>query len=191
MISKSGVILTFASVLLLAGCSDTDKAGAQDSASADTAPAQFIETSDSSEQRAPLVVDETKVLPVDDDVLATADWTAKNCSLDSVDGVATDISISKPGAHVFRGFLIGEANEAPGAFSILLKGAKSFEIPVSTGALRPDVAEFFKNPSLLTAGYEFSTTLNAVSPGTYAVWMLIRHDGRTYFCEAGKTITVK
>jgi hypothetical protein len=143
-------------------------------------------------EKAPaLVVDESKVVPAAADILEKAAWTAKNCSLDSVDGATADISIAKPAPHVFKGFLIDQAGGAPGPFSIILKGAQNYEVPVSTGAPRPDVGEFFKDPALSLAGYEFSTTLDAVPAGNYEVWMLIRKDGHSFFCEAGKTIAIK
>ena len=143
------------------------------------------------EKTVALVVDEAKVAPAAADVLQKAEWTAKNCSLDSVDGMTGNISIAKGAAHVFKGFLIDQAGGAPGPFSIILKGEQNYEVPVSTGAPRPDVGQFFKNPELSLAGYEFSTTLDAVPADNYTVWMLIRRDARSFFCEAGKTIVVR
>jgi hypothetical protein len=143
------------------------------------------------EKPAVLVVDEAKVVPAAADLLGKAEWTAKNCSLDSVDGVTGNISVAKGAPHVFKGFFIDETGGVPGPFSIVLKGARNYEVPVATGASRPDVGAFFKNPSLSLAGYEFSTTLDAVPAGDYTVWMLVRRDARSFFCEAGKTIAIK
>ena len=191
MFHKTRLSTLIVGALILAGCNkDAEQPAASVPPPVETPAATTDAPAAAAAQTGTLVVDEAQVVPAASDILTKADWTGKNCSLDSVDAMTKDIAVAKGQPHVFKGFLIGHDDAAPGAFSLILKGSENYEIPVSTGAARPDVAEFFKNPALGNAGYDVSTTLASVPAGNYEVWMLIRKGERTFFCEAGQTIAV-
>lgn len=138
----------------------------------------------------PLQVDEAAVREVENAALEVAAWTGKACELASPSGV-TQVIVTKGSRNLLAGFVIDPEDKAPGDFDFVLKGERSFRIPVSTGWSRIDVAEFFKAPQLATAGFEFSTQFEAVPPGTYGVDFHLTTPKGRYFCESGKTILVK
>lgn len=170
-----------ATVLALAGCGGSKPAPAG-AATTEAAPVVVAAPS------APQVVDETRVTAVSAEHLARAEWTRQGCSLDSVDGQADAIALDKGQPHVFRGYLVDDAQAPAGSFQFVLKGAASHALPATTGWPRPDVAEFFKVAGLSTSGFEFSTTLEAVPPGDYQVAFLIGRGERLLFCESDKTV---
>jgi hypothetical protein len=138
----------------------------------------------------PLEVDEAAVREIETAALAGAAWTGKACELASPTG-ATQVIATKGSRNQLAGFVIDPEDKPPGDFDFVLKGERSFRIPVSTGWSRIDVAEFFKAPQLATAGFQFSTQFDAVPPGTYGVDFYITSPKGHYFCESGKTILVK
>lgn len=175
----------------LVGCEE--RAPSQ-SASTSAAPAPAAAEAASpatSALKQPLAVDESKVSELDAKVLGEAAWTGKACDVRVPDGT-TEVTVSKGTASTLEGYVI-DPNDAPaGEFDFVLKGGeKSFRIPVSTGWSRPDVAEFFKAPALETAGFQFTTTLQNVPAGRYAVDFVMDRSGAKYFCESGKTVIVQ
>ena len=137
-----------------------------------------------------LVVVDGVIAELDPKILAGADWTAKGCSL-TAKGDAVEIQATPGVASTFEGYVIDPANAPAGDFLFLLKGEKQFGIPVKTGWLRPDVAEFFKTPGLANAGFLFSTTLGGVPAGRYEVNFMMDRGAVKYFCESGKTLVVR
>lgn len=136
-------------------------------------------------------IDESTARSITAEALAAASWTRNACSLDMIDKGAPDVTLKKGQPHLFEGFML-DANGAPaGAFLFVLKGDASTALPVSTGQARPDVADFFKNPDLTSAGFEFTSTLSAVAAGDYEVVFVLERDGVSYFCESGKRLTVE
>lgn len=143
-----------------------------------------------SQANPPLVVDETKFSEFDVASLGKAAWTGKACDLKTADG-KPGITIVKGSQNVLEGYVIDPGDVPPGAFDFVMKGDKSFRLPVSTGWPRPDVAEFFKVPGLAAAGFKFSASFDAVPAGTYEVDFVINKADGTYFCESGKSILVQ
>jgi hypothetical protein len=58
-----------------------------------------------------------------------------------------------------------------GRFSILLAGGQVFVVNASTTFDRPDVAEYFKKPSLLQSGFQIDVQLHGIPPGDYSFFM--------------------
>jgi hypothetical protein len=58
-----------------------------------------------------------------------------------------------------------------GRFSILLAGAQVFAVNATTTFDRPDVAEYFKKPSLLQSGFQIDVQLQGIPPGDYSFFM--------------------
>lgn len=135
-------------------------------------------------------VDETKVVEFDAKVLTQATWTGKACDVKVPDGT-TEKVVTKGTANLLEGYVIDPSDAPAGAFDFVLKGEKSFQIPASTGAPRPDVAEFFKIPALETSGFQFTTTLASIPAGRYTVDFVMDRTGTKYFCESGKTLIVQ
>jgi hypothetical protein len=184
--------------LSLAGCRDADTPAGQPSASTDAPASAATGAAPAGGVEAPLgtvvgsqAIDEATIVPVDADVLASAEWTHKDCALNSIDGNTADFKLVAADAHIFRGFVIGNDGAPAGDFSFVLKGDTSYEIPTSTGASRPDVVEFFKNPALEKAGFDFTTKLGKVPAGTYKGVFLIRRGEQKFFCETGMDIAVE
>jgi len=182
--------------LFLAGCRDADTPAGQPADSpapgtTDAAPTGGVE--------APLgtvvgsqAIDEATIVPIAADVLAKAEWTHKDCALNSIDGASADFKLVATQPHTFRGFLIGNDNAPAGDFSFVLKGdSTSYEIPTSTGVTRQDVATYFNNPALATAGFDFTTKLGKVPAGKYKGVLLISHGKQNFFCETGFDIVVE
>ncbi|GGY14385.1 hypothetical protein GCM10008098_01470 [Rhodanobacter panaciterrae] len=183
------VLLTsiFIGMLTLAGCGNNDQqnaAGAKSTAASANTPAAPEVTT---------VVAEDKIQLIGADVLAAAQRTGDTCSLDSVDGnySRNQVKLAEGKPHVFRGWLLDEAKHPAGQFSLVLKGAQDFEILVSTGVVRTDVGEFFKDPTLGDAGFNFSSALASVKAGDYHVIYMTKNSEKTYFCDTGKTLTIE
>ncbi|WAC63031.1 hypothetical protein OVA13_16890 [Pseudoxanthomonas sp. SL93] len=181
-----GSSLLVAAIFSVAGCRDR---AAPENTSSKTA----AESATATPEPAPPsnAVDEAKTAAMDDARLATAAWTRHACSLDMIDNGPPEGSLDKGMPHLFQGFVLDQNGTAAGDFTVVFKGEKSFGIPVSTGKNRQDVADFFKNPSLASAGFEFTSTLSPIPSGDYKVLFLIDRGAELFFCEAGKQISVK
>lgn len=121
---------------------------------------------------------------------ASSHWTRQPCSLDMVDLGAPDAEVARADVHRLDGFLLAADGHPAGPFSILLKGPALYSAPASTGALRPDVAEYFGRPGLETAGFRVGLSLAAVPPGRYEVVFMMERPSGASFCETGKQLRV-
>lgn len=186
MTTKILVAFILISMLTLEGCGNNDQqtaAGAKSTAASVSTTAREVTS----------VVTEDKIQPIDADVLAAAQRTSDTCSLDSIDGNYSkdQVKLAKGKPHVFRGWLLDEAKHHVGQFSLVLKGARNFAIQASTGVARADVGEFFKDPTLSDAGFNFSSTLASVQAGEYHVIYMAKNSGHTHLCDTGKTLTIE
>lgn len=173
-------------MLTLEGCWNNDQqtaAGAKSTAASVSTTAREVTS----------VVAEDKIQSIGADVLAAAQRTGDTCSLDSVDGnyLKGQLKLARGKSHVIRGWLPDEAKHPAGQFSLVLKGAQNFSILASTGVARADVGEFFKDPTLSDAGFNFSSILAPVQAGEYRVIYMTKNSGHTYFCDTGKTLTIE
>lgn len=172
-------------VILASGCRDRAVAPeGEESAQQSTIPAQVVASPPS------IAIDESKVAPVAGQRLASAGWTRHACSLDMVDNGPPDAVLPKGSPHVFKGFVLGSDGGVAGDFMVLFKGKELFGLPTATGASRPDVAAYFKNPSLSAAGFEFSTTLSSIPEGNYEIVYLMDNGPESFFCESGRKVQV-
>lgn len=184
---KQAILFAAIAAGMLAGCEGQAPAPAASQATPASASAQTPAA------EAPTVVaavDETKVVEFDAKVLTQATWTGKACDVKVPDGT-TEKVVTKGAANQLEGYVIDPSDAPAGAFDFVLKGEKSFLIPASTGASRPDVAEFFKVPALETSGFQFTTTLASIPAGRYTVDFVMDRKGTKYFCESGKTLIVQ
>jgi hypothetical protein len=187
MIRKYSLIPVFVAVVALVGCGGNDQqtvAGSQASPAASAvSPAVEVTTA----------VTEDQIKPVSSEILSSAQWTGAGCSLDSVDGNYSkdQVKLIKGKPHVFRGWLLGGTKRPAASFRVVLKGAQNFAISATTGVERKDVGEFFKDPSLASAGFNFSSNLNSIPAGEYSVTFLIEHEQHSFFCDAGKKLTIE
>lgn len=125
-------------------------------------------------------------------VVNSATLSGQACSLDSVDGnYAAQVTLSKGKAHVFRGWLENNQQKPAGEFQFVLAGTQDFGIPAATGVQRPDVASGQNNPALANAGFNFSVNLDSLPSGDYAIRFLMQTSGKTYWCDAKKTVVLK
>lgn len=182
---KNSVFIMVGALALLAGC---DKSESQQAA-VTAAPAEAQKIAGAPAEVEIPDAPASSIREYDAGLLAKASWTGKACDLkvDSGDSIA----LSKGAKVVLQGYLVDPANSPAGNFDLVLKGDKSYAIALTTGYPRPDVAEYFKAPSLATAGFAVRTGLESVAPGTYTVDFVMDRDGATYFCESGKKVVVE
>ncbi|WP_140805277.1 hypothetical protein [Rhodanobacter glycinis] len=157
MTMKVFVAFILIGMLTLGGGGNNDQqtaAGAKSTAASASATAREVTS----------VVAEDKIQSIGADVLAAVQRTGGTCSLDLVDGnyLKGQLKLPKGKLQVFQRWLLDEAKHPAGQFSLVLKDAKNFAILVSTGAARADVGEFFKDPTLSDAGFNFSLILAPV-----------------------------
>jgi hypothetical protein len=180
---KHAILFAAMTVGMLAGCEGQAPAPNVSQPATAAAPTQS----------APATVaaaDETKIGEFDATTLTKATWTGKACDVKVPDGTVEKV-VTKGSANLLEGYVIDPSNAPAGEFEVVLKGEKSFSIPASTGASRPDVAEFFKIPALATSGFQFTTTLESIPAGRYSVDFVMDRAGTKYFCESGKTLIVQ
>lgn len=184
-------------IVLAAGCRDRREpaadagvasAAATPAAAAPGTPAKAAEGPAAERSTA---VDPLAVVPLDAAALAKAAVSSAPCSFDSVGGsfFQGSLSVERAAPLVLRGWLSDEARKPAGAFRLVLKGeGRAFAIPAQTGVARPDVAKYFKNEDLRTAGFNVSTSLSAVPPGSYALWLLFGPDDAPRYCDTAKRL---
>ena len=121
--------------------------------------------------------------------ISAAQWSGRACDVTGEPRRDPDTGIV-----TFQGYLIGHANQAVPEFSIILEGGQKsrlYQAPAQSGLLRPDVAEYFKQPSLIRSGFMGMVGTDRVLPGDYKVNFYFKEDGVEYFCESGKTLLIR
>lgn len=138
-----------------------------------------------------VAIEPVAVVELDPVLREMASWTAKACEL--VTGEGSGMAVDADQVAIFEGFFIDPFDSPAGTFDIVLKGADSriLAIPATTGASRPDVADFFKVRALERSGFRVSASLKDVPPGRYAVDFMLERAGQHYFCESGKQLVVQ
>lgn len=188
MTSKVTVAAVLISFFTLAGCGNNEATNpavpsATGTSAASTAPGASAAT---------MSVPKGSVSPMDAGVVANAQWTGAACSLDTIDDSYSkdQIKLDRNHPHVFRGWLLDETKQPAGNFSLVLKGAQDYAISASTGEMRKDVGEYFKDPALNAAGFSVSADLSAVQVGDYDIKFVVQKSGHTYFCDSGKKLSL-
>lgn len=138
----------------------------------------------------PLAVD--AVQPMSAQALAEVKPGTAACAFDSVDGAysVAQATLDRTSSHVFRGWALAEDKHVAKEIEFILHGAGNFRITAKSGVKRPDVGSYFNDPALNDAGFNFSTTLNAVPTGVYEVLLVTQLDGASYRCETKKSVTI-
>jgi glycosyltransferase involved in cell wall biosynthesis len=187
MTNKLTLAVALIGIFSLTGCG-SNEAASPDGASSNAA--MTSPTSAASVGAAP--VPRGRVSPLESSTLTSAQWTGASCSLDTIDGSYSKdvLKLDKSHPHIFRGWLLDEAKKPAGKFSLVLKGSSDYAISASTGEIRKDVGEYFKNPALNDAGFSVSADLSTLQAGNYDVIFVIRKSGRAFFCESGRKVSL-
>lgn len=192
MVEKMAIVLLFASACGLTACGGDN--GTQDTASTQLAP------SNTSESPAPAPESSNKESAqelvaslIDGSVLTNAHMSGSPCSLDTINGSysKTSVVVARSQPAAFVGWVLNTTKRPAGKFRLVLKGVNDYVISSSTGVVRKDVSDYFKDPSLSSAGFDILGNLSSVATGDYKVILLIGDDGKNYFCETGKSITAQ
>jgi hypothetical protein len=123
------------------------------------------------------------------------------CALDSVvtmvDGSLNTsgknaFAVTKAVAYRLSGFATDvEKGNVPKSLKMLLVGAQTYGVSAAAGLERPDVAAYFKQPPLGTAGYQIEAGFDSVAPGDYLAVILNLDDAAPRVCPTHQTIPVK
>jgi hypothetical protein len=116
------------------------------------------------------------------------------CSFDSAgeEYVQGKVAIDRARAVRLRGWFADPGHAAIGAFRLVLAGdAATWALPARTGAPRPDVADYFHDPRMGTAGFDQLSDLSAVPPGDYRIVLLSDGSGRPVACDSGKRLALQ
>ncbi len=126
--------------------------------------------------------------------------TVGTCSLENIVTIANNstnfgtknnYSVKKNIAYKLIGFATNsELSAVPKSIRMMLVGAETYSLNGTTGLERPDVATFFKSPSLTTAGYQIDADFNNVKPGEYVVFILETDAATPIACPTHQTVTV-
>lgn len=186
------VVAALACLLVLGagGCRERRRPAeaAPPAAQASNAPSSAITAVAPSEPTTNVEASSIVEIPASEVAVATA--STAPCSFDSVDDVffkgTTTVSRSEP--VTLRGWLSTEAKQPAGAFRLVLKAdGRSFAIPATTGVARPDVADYFKNAALESAGFNVTTRLDSIPAGVYAIWLVYNAGGGAMkYCDTTK-----
>lgn len=181
----------FMFVVFMAGCCQKQE---QQSVEEARSPAVQLTSPEARKpfETAPLVVDSGSISEQDPAVLAAAEWTRKQCSL-NVNNDEKEVSHDSGRAVQMSGFFIAPNDQPAGNFDIVLKGKEiNYVIPAKTGWDRTDVAHYFNQPQLDSSGYDVHFVLPSnVHSGRYEVNFMVELEGKNFFCESGKVLLVE
>lgn len=126
--------------------------------------------------------------------------TVGTCSLENIVTIANNstnfgtknnYSVKKNIAYKLIGFATNtELSAVPKSIRMMLVGSQTYSLNGTTGLDRPDVAAFFKSPSLTTAGYQIDAEFNNVKPGEYVIFILLTDAAAPIACPTHQTVTV-
>lgn len=133
--------------------------------------------------------DRATAIPIDPGSLGDAEWSRTACDLATRNG---RVIVHKSGTvTIFDGYVIGPGKRPVRRFDIVLKsGSAAYKLATTTGVSRADVAEYFEDQALISAGFRIESDLAGVDAGTYAIEYHMDFEGKHYFSEPGKEITV-
>lgn len=101
-------------------------------------------------------------------------------------------SVKKGNAYKLIGFATDvEKGAVHGPFKLALVGGQIYVKNGVAGLERPDVAKYFKIPSLGTAGYQVDVGFDNVAVGDYSVVLLSVEGTNPTVCPTHQTISVK
>ncbi|BAO87199.1 hypothetical protein [Caballeronia cordobensis] len=116
-----------------------------------------------------------------------------HCSLDSVNGQPAPTStlrVSRQAPLRVAGWAFNDVRMPDETNFVLATSAVQYRAPVARRTLRPDVAEYFKIPSLVDAGYDGDLNLQGVPNGTYDVYILMRIKTAVTMCHPGQKLQI-
>lgn len=116
-----------------------------------------------------------------------ANWSGKACDLN----VPENMRVPRGRPVILSGYVISSADAPAGEFEVVLKGERVYKVAAKTGMRRADVADYFRNPGLMDAGFRLVVDLGELPPGTYAVEYLWNEHSGNSFCEVGKSVVVE
>lgn len=115
------------------------------------------------------------------------------CSFDSAGEkyVQGTLAMDRARPVRLRGWFADAGHAAIGTFRLVLAGnAATWALPARTGAPRPDVADYFHDPRMGTAGFDQLSDLSTVPPGDYRIVLLSDGSGRPVACDSGKRLAL-
>jgi hypothetical protein len=117
------------------------------------------------------------------------------CALDQIASAnaAAVTDVSRQGEVRFVGWSADTTNKTvPPVVVIELDGAKKYYAAAVRSTPRPDVAQTFGAPNLVTAGWDLLATFSSVDPGVYDVRVLgVSSAGDAVTCDAKRKLSVK
>jgi hypothetical protein len=178
--------------LAASGCKGTnspDPQPAADESSASTTVQQELGDSGKLRVLAPISVPVRQLPAV---VQATA------CNIDTVAGApaATGGALHSKGSGALSiaGWIISNDKlQVPEALSLRLEDRSAelvWQATGSTGVARPDVANSFSNPALVSSGFDARIDVSAVPEGSYHVYVTYALDDVSYACDNGAQVQV-
>ena len=185
--SKIHVLYAGLAALALSACGQTSQSSSTSApASAPAAPGAAAPT-----DAAQAPEGSSTAQPISSATVAAATYSGQPCGLDTIDGsYDAHVTLDRTKPHAFRGWLLNEAKQPAGQFSLVLKGAQDYAIAASTGETRKDVSEYFKDPAATLSGYNVSADLSMVPVGAYSITLVMQNQGRSFFCDSVKTVVV-
>lgn len=116
------------------------------------------------------------------------------CALDAVNGQKAvngffDLASNQP--VTFEGWISTSDLHNPGSFSIVLRGASSFELESNTGFERSDVAQAYKTSNLINSGYRVELSALPVPSGSYSVFLVHEEKGGKFACDSKLSVTIR
>lgn len=116
------------------------------------------------------------------------------CSIDMVgDAVATPVNTVVDKSKVkFNGWAADATQGTlPREVFLELEGTQKMWVRAVTGAIRPDVATHFKNPSITNAGWNAFANLSTLPAGSYTLRIVqIMGDNSETLCETQRKLTL-
>lgn len=86
--------------------------------------------------------------------------------------------------------MVGRDLKAPGHFTLVLRGNRSWGFATTTGVDRPDVVAALHAPAATQAGFNRLVDIRTVPPGSYAVLGLIERGADSQLCDMHRQLTI-
>jgi hypothetical protein len=116
------------------------------------------------------------------------------CALDAVNGqkaISGSFQLTSNQPVTFEGWVSTSDLHNPQSLSIVLQGVSDFGMKSTTGVMRSDVAQAYKSPDLMNAGYKADLPELSVSAGSYSVLLIHEEKGVKFVCDPKLHVTVK
>lgn len=129
--------------------------------------------------------------PIEEAVLAAAKPYA-HCAFAAVEGVRAGptAKVKRSTPANLSGWVTDDKKQAPGEFSIILRGPKSYAAAIELGVDRPDVAKALGSPAAAKSGYSRYVDFGSVPAGTYQLAALVKTDAGQGICALNHALVL-